>query len=40
MFVNCDGTSVDWTVTDADMERAEMDWVNDCQNQLTKDAKF
>ena len=39
-LVKHDSCSVEWTVTAADMESAEMDWVTDCQKQLTVEPKF
>ena len=39
-LVKGDSNSVDWTVTAADIENAEVDWIIDCQKQLTKDPKF
>ena len=39
-LVKHDSCSVEWTVTAADMESAEMDWVIDCQKQLTVEPKF
>ena len=40
MFASRDKASIDWTVTAMDIERAEMDWVTDCQKQLSNDPKF
>jgi len=40
MLVKGDSRSVDWTVTAADIESAEIDWIIDCQKQLTKNPKF
>jgi len=39
-LVKDDSSLVDWTVTAADIESAEVDWIIDCQKQLTKDPKF
>ena len=39
-LVKRDNSSIDWTVTAADMESAEIDWITDCQKQLIKDPKF
>ena len=39
-LVKRDNSSIDWTVTAADMESAEVDWITDCQKQLIKDPKF
>ena len=40
MLIKPDNSSVDWTVTAADLESAEIDWITDCQKQLIKDPKF
>ena len=40
MFVSCDKASIDCTVTAMDIERAEVDWVTECQKQLTNEPKF
>ena len=40
MFVARGKESIDWTVTAMDIETAEMNWVTDCQKQLTSDPKF
>lgn len=39
-MITSSSTPVDWTITTDDMERAEMDWVTDCQRHLTKKVKF
>ena len=31
---------VDWTITASDLERAELDWITDSQNQLTSETNF
>ena len=40
MLVAPDKGSIDWTATAIDIERAEVNWVIDCQKYLTKDPKF
>ena len=39
-FVKSDKPHIDWIVTAADMELAELDWIVDCQKCLIKEARF
>ena len=39
-IITSNSTPIDWTITAEDMERAEMDWVTDCQRHLTTEVKF
>ena len=39
-IITSNSTPIDWTITAEDMERAEMDWVTDCQIHLTTEVKF
>ena len=39
-IITSNSTPIDWTITTSDMERAEMDWVTECQRHLTKEVKF
>ena len=40
VLVQSDKPAVNWIVTAADIEQAELDWIIDCQKCLTKEAKF
>lgn len=40
VLVQSDKPAINWIVTAADMEQAELDWIIDCQKCLTKEAKF
>ena len=39
-IITSNSTPIGWTITAKDMEKAEMDWVTDCQRHLTTEVKF